>query len=1070
MKTRILSLPVLLVIALIFGIIGCWNGGGNGDNPVGPVPSNNPGPGNSSAGTAQSVQFRIVLPAQTAAPVPLAGIRATGASGTPTVTFKLTLVNVGVATQPTITLLKTVPVNGSGMTEASFSNIPVMTAIGDIHIEGGRVGSYSDFHGAADLLASVDNVILLAPRGSRLTPDLVAEGIDRLTSSSALFSKVIFGLASRLNQSASEIDPQSSTVVDDLIAAYTRFFEQLPVMSGATTSMHVEAPVAILPVTFKLTTMLGETAIASGGTDVVVPGQDAAPLIAAIDDSGRPFLLGFGGSSPLANMKRRPGIKGSILGPVMDAESTARALVSIFPLLGGTDRVGRNLLLQEIFASSEFTALVTEINNQLAAGNRDYLGSGSGSQVYAKVVAAVTPAINRRRLNASARFGVRADVFSKAPVLDQNCPGFLSFSNDSYIYYDVTSSQAIFNHGIFAWKWWFLPGKSGWLDFSITSWPPITVSGPEVSLIPVAPGQADIQVSKSNFLNGLKALGIVLDLFGAELVGKALDFKQDDIELAQDILEYSTSFVETFDKMQLETTTVGAFGVFINSCINNDKIILIVQRIIKRKFGLDTLTTVTARFLNIWCDLAKNEIENVLTAPELVNEGIPFFKDWIGAEPGYTVTINKTPTPTSTPVEAPKVLFTTPLDGSKAVRATDIILQAAATPGSGRTIARVDFYDGDVKRGEAATSPYSMTLLAIDPGTHALKAAAVDNVGVTGESAVVQMIVDGNTHGLELGEYDGVKIRANGFVEYNDSRLKAPTQFPFQERWHYNTEINGVNTGMEWECVEFVNRYYLVKFERDIRGSGGNAESYYRIPVDHGLVRFANDGTGKPQIGDILVSTGLTASSPGHVAIVTEVTDAYVRVVHQNYTNTKADADGSKLVYFESGKLQPFDGAQKLPVAGWARLGNAPALPLAPTSVVAEAGDGKVTLHWTNPADALSNNVYWSTSAGVSQGSSKLGARPNPCSVTGLKNGAPYYFVVTAIGVGGESQCSSEVTAAPKSSSTPSPSPTPTPTPTPTPAPTAAAPSISNISPNPITADRRGRCCWCHDSESRRGG
>ncbi|MFZ2959284.1 MAG: fibronectin type III domain-containing protein [Candidatus Ozemobacteraceae bacterium] len=203
MKTRFLSLPVLLVLALLFGTLGCLNGGGNSDNPVGPVPGNNPGLGNSPVGIAQSVQFRIVLPGQsTMGGIPAASlmptIRASDLASV-SVTFKLILVNVGIATNPTTILSKTVSVDGSGTAEVSFSSIPALTCIGDVHIAGGKIASYSDFHGTQDLLASAANVVFVSPKNSGTLEDILATILDRLTKDSEAFARVPSGLVRWLN-------------------------------------------------------------------------------------------------------------------------------------------------------------------------------------------------------------------------------------------------------------------------------------------------------------------------------------------------------------------------------------------------------------------------------------------------------------------------------------------------------------------------------------------------------------------------------------------------------------------------------------------------------------------------------------------------------------------------------------------------------------------------------------------------------------------------------------------------------------------------------------------------------
>ena len=94
--------------------------------------------------------------------------------------------------------------------------------------------------------------------------------------------------------------------------------------------------------------------------------------------------------------------------------------------------------------------------------------------------------------------------------------------------------------------------------------------------------------------------------------------------------------------------------------------------------------------------------------------------------------------------------------------------------------------------------------------------------------------------------------------------------------------------------------------------------------------------------------------------------------------------------------------------------------PAAPTGVTATAGHGEATINWDNVAGATSYNIYYSTTAGVSTvTASRFTGVSSPYVATGLNNGTPYYFVVTAVNAAGEGPVSSEISATP----TPVPSP-----------------------------------------------
>ncbi len=105
-------------------------------------------------------------------------------------------------------------------------------------------------------------------------------------------------------------------------------------------------------------------------------------------------------------------------------------------------------------------------------------------------------------------------------------------------------------------------------------------------------------------------------------------------------------------------------------------------------------------------------------------------------------------------------------------------------------------------------------------------------------------------------------------------------------------------------------------------------------------------------------------------------------------------------------------------VAGTYTLTATPPVPPAtPGGVAATAGYGKVTISWYNATGATSYNIYWSTtSGGASSGGTKISGITTTTSYDHVvtTTGIPYYYVVTAENVNGESAKSTpEVTATP---------------------------------------------------------
>lgn len=93
--------------------------------------------------------------------------------------------------------------------------------------------------------------------------------------------------------------------------------------------------------------------------------------------------------------------------------------------------------------------------------------------------------------------------------------------------------------------------------------------------------------------------------------------------------------------------------------------------------------------------------------------------------------------------------------------------------------------------------------------------------------------------------------------------------------------------------------------------------------------------------------------------------------------------------------------------------------PPPPSGLTATSGNDQVGLSWDASAGATSYNVYEATTSGE-EGNAPVsrGITNTSAAVTGLANGATYYFEVTAVGPGGESAKSGEVFASPYASVT----------------------------------------------------
>ncbi len=136
------------------------------------------------------------------------------------------------------------------------------------------------------------------------------------------------------------------------------------------------------------------------------------------------------------------------------------------------------------------------------------------------------------------------------------------------------------------------------------------------------------------------------------------------------------------------------------------------------------------------------------------------------------------------------------------------------------------------------------------------------------------------------------------------------------------------------------------------------------------------------------------------------------------YTDT-AVTNGQRYYYKVSAVNGVGEGARSNEVSG---APMAPATkPSAPTLNSPTAGDGQVTLTWSEPDDGgdaiIGYNIYRGTSSGAETFLTDVGPVLSYTN-TGLTNGQTYYYQVSALNGVGESERSSERSAAPESEDT----------------------------------------------------
>ncbi|WP_429886634.1 DNRLRE domain-containing protein, partial [Geoalkalibacter halelectricus] len=113
-------------------------------------------------------------------------------------------------------------------------------------------------------------------------------------------------------------------------------------------------------------------------------------------------------------------------------------------------------------------------------------------------------------------------------------------------------------------------------------------------------------------------------------------------------------------------------------------------------------------------------------------------------------------------------LLSSPIEGEVFTQGETIVVSAEAFDADGQ-IAKVVFYEGESKLGEAMSAPYALEWVAPSPGTYNLRAEAIDDEGASGWSAQVSIEIKAAQGGSTLSVVlrDGL----NGYEGTRDAHI-----------------------------------------------------------------------------------------------------------------------------------------------------------------------------------------------------------------------------------------------------------------------------------------------------------
>jgi surface antigen len=134
---------------------------------------------------------------------------------------------------------------------------------------------------------------------------------------------------------------------------------------------------------------------------------------------------------------------------------------------------------------------------------------------------------------------------------------------------------------------------------------------------------------------------------------------------------------------------------------------------------------------------------------------------------------------------------------------------------------------------------------------------------------------------------------------------------------HYNAD-SSFYYGKQWQCVEFIKRYYFDHLRFKMPNDMGNAKDFFDPDVKQGelnklrgLLQYRNDDNEPPAIDDILIFDG----KYGHVGIVTKVTETEIEIIQQNIYMSPFET----FPLMKGNGKYSVEGPKKRPVA-WLRI------------------------------------------------------------------------------------------------------------------------------------------------------
>jgi len=227
--------------------------------------------------------------------------------------------------------------------------------------------------------------------------------------------------------------------------------------------------------------------------------------------------------------------------------------------------------------------------------------------------------------------------------------------------------------------------------------------------------------------------------------------------------------------------------------------------------------------------------------------------------------------------------------------------------------------------------------------------------------------------------------------------------------------------------------YYYVVTAVNIEGESTVSDEVSATPVDSTTSNppsaptgvLATAGDGQVTISWSAVSGAITYNIYWNTTGSVTASDSAIISAPSPYVHTSL-ANGTTYSYAVTAINNDGESGLSTEVSATPQAAQTPpgTPPSAPTGVLATAGDGQVTVSWSPVTGAMSYNIYWNTTGGVTASDSAIISAPSPYVHLDLTNDTTSYYAVTAVNSDGESALSTEASATPVTSVSPPAAPT----------------------------------------------